>query len=102
MVYDEQTVNYPGKYSLKIICGQIHGVCFTGCGSTLLLKPNNRQCCGCIYRHAPPIRAMVNDVASSASDGSFAPPYFDIWQVHHEKSISQWRGSSSAMVQLLF
>jgi hypothetical protein len=84
--------NYRGKYILKIMYGQMHGVCFTWCGSTFLLKPNFRQCFGCIYRHAPPIRTKVNDVASSASDGSFDPPYLDIRQIHHEKAISQRRG----------
>jgi hypothetical protein len=58
--------------------GQMHGVCFTGCGSIFLLKPNRCQCFHCIYRHGTLIQAMVNDVASSASDGSFDPPYLDI------------------------
>jgi hypothetical protein len=45
---------------------------------------------------------MLNDVTSSASDGSFDPPYLDICNAHHDKSISQWRGSSSAVMQLFF
>jgi hypothetical protein len=46
--------------------------------STFLLEPNHRQCFCCIYRHDTLIRAMVNDVASSACDGSFDPPCLDI------------------------
>jgi hypothetical protein len=45
---------------------------------------------------------MVNVVASSASDGSFDLPYLDICRAHREKSISQQRGSSSAVMQLFF
>jgi hypothetical protein len=41
-------------------------------------------------------------VALAASDGSFDPPYLDICRAHHKKSISQQRGSSSAVIQLLF
>jgi hypothetical protein len=41
-------------------------------------------------------------VASSASDGSFDPPYLDICRAHHETSISQQRGSSSAVMQFFF
>jgi hypothetical protein len=51
LLYDEQAENYPGRYILKIMCGHIHGVCFTGCGSTFLLKPNRRRCIGFIYHH---------------------------------------------------
>jgi hypothetical protein len=45
---------------------------------------------------------MVTDVAVFASDGSFDPPYLDICRAHHEKSISQQRGASSAVIQLSF
>jgi hypothetical protein len=45
---------------------------------------------------------MDNDVASSASDGLLYSPYLDIFQTHHEKAISQWRGSSSAVMPLFF
>jgi hypothetical protein len=48
------------------------------------------------------IQAMMNDVTSSASEGSVDPPYLDICRAHHEKAISQRRGSSSAVMQLFF
>jgi hypothetical protein len=70
--------------------------------ATFLLKPNHRQCFHCIYRQNTPIRAMVNDVASSACDGSFNPPCLNICRARHEKSISQQRGSSSDVMQLFF
>jgi hypothetical protein len=100
--HDEQAGNYPGRYILKIMCGQMHGVCFTGYGSIFLLKPHRSRCFRCIYRHGTLIRAMVYDVDSSVSDGSFDPPDSDIYWAHHEKSISQRRGSSSAVMQLFF
>jgi hypothetical protein len=62
MLHAEQAGNYPGRYILKIMCGQMHGVCFTGCGSIFLLKPNRRRCFRCIYRHGTLIQAMVDDV----------------------------------------
>jgi hypothetical protein len=71
LLHDKQAGNYPGRYILKIMCGQMHGVCFTGCGSIFLLQLNRRRCFRCIYRHGNLIRAMVNAVASSASNGSF-------------------------------
>jgi hypothetical protein len=53
LLHDEQAGNYPGRYILKIMCGQMYGVCFTGCGGSIfLLKPNRRRCFCCIYRHA--------------------------------------------------
>jgi hypothetical protein len=55
------------------------------CDATFLLKPKHCCCCRCIYRHDTLIRAMVNDVATSASDGSFDTPYWDICQAHHDK-----------------
>jgi hypothetical protein len=51
LLHDKQAGIYPGRYILKIMCGQMHGVCFTGCGSTFLLKPNRRRRFCCIYRH---------------------------------------------------
>jgi hypothetical protein len=48
------------------------------CDATFLLKPNRRQCFRCIYRQDALIQSMVNAVTSSASDGSFYPPYFGI------------------------
>jgi hypothetical protein len=68
------------------------------CDATFLLKPHRRQCFRCIYRNGTLIQAMVNYVVSSASDGSFDPKYLDICQTHHEKSFSQQRGSSSAVM----
>jgi hypothetical protein len=44
----------------------------------------------------------MNDVDSSASDGSFELPYLDICRADHEKSILQQRGLSSAVMQLFF
>jgi hypothetical protein len=44
------------------------------CDATFLLKPNSCRCFYCIYRHGTLIWAMVNDVASSASYGSFDLP----------------------------
>jgi hypothetical protein len=102
LLQDKQAGNYPGRYILNIICGQMHCVCFTGCGSIFLLKPNRRRCFCCIYRHGTLIQATVNDVASSDSDGSFDSPYLDIFRAHREKSFSQQRGSSSAVMQLFF
>jgi hypothetical protein len=78
LLHDKQAGNYPGRYILKIMCGQMHGVCFTGGGSIFLLKLNRRQCFCCFYRNVSLIRAMVNAVASSSSDGSFDLPYLDI------------------------
>jgi hypothetical protein len=72
------------------------------CDASFLLKPNHRQCFRCIYRQDTPIQAMMNDVASSACDGSFYPPCLDICRAHHKKSILQQRGSSSALMQLFF
>jgi hypothetical protein len=51
LLHDKQAGNYPGRYILMIMCGQMHGVCFTGCGSIFLLKPNFCRCFRCIYRH---------------------------------------------------
>jgi hypothetical protein len=48
------------------------------------------------------ILSMVNAVDSYAFDGSFVFPYLDIFRAHHEKAISQRRGSSSAVMQLFF
>jgi hypothetical protein len=48
------------------------------CDATFLLKPNDCQCFCCIYRHSTLIWAMVDAVASSASDGSFDLPFLDI------------------------
>jgi hypothetical protein len=42
--------------------------------ATFLLKPNRRRCFQCIYRQDTLIRAMVNDVASSAFDDLFGLP----------------------------
>jgi hypothetical protein len=72
------------------------------CDATFLLKPNRRRCFCCIYRQDTLIRAMVNAVAKSASDGLFDLQYLDIYLAHREKSISQQRGSSSAVMQLFF
>jgi hypothetical protein len=44
------------------------------CDATFLLKPNSRWYFRSIYRHDALIQSKVNDVASSASDGSFDPP----------------------------
>jgi hypothetical protein len=33
LLHNKQAGNYPVGCILKIMCGQIHGVCFTGCGS---------------------------------------------------------------------
>jgi hypothetical protein len=44
----------------------------------------------------------VNDVAYSASDGSFDPTYWDIRQAHHDEFISQQRGPSYAVMQFFF
>jgi hypothetical protein len=44
LLHEKQAGNYPGRYILKIMCGQMHGVCFTGCDATFLLQPNHRQC----------------------------------------------------------
>jgi hypothetical protein len=68
------------------------------CDATFLLKPNHRRCFRCIYCQDTLIRPMVNAVASSDAYGSFDPSYLDICPAHHEKSISQQRGSSSAVM----
>jgi hypothetical protein len=59
----------------------------TCCDATFFLKPNRHWCFHCIYRQETLIQAMVNSLAISASDGSFATPYWDICQAHHKKSI---------------
>jgi hypothetical protein len=102
LLHDKQAGIYPGRYILKIMCGQMHGVCFTWCGSFFLMKPNSCRCFRFIYRNGTLIQAMVNYVASSASDGSFDLPLLDICLAHREKSISHQRGSSFAVMQLLF
>jgi hypothetical protein len=71
LLHDEQAGNYTGRYILKILCGQMLGVCFTGCGSIFILKLNRRWCVCCIYCHGTLVRAIVSDIASSAFDGSF-------------------------------
>jgi hypothetical protein len=45
---------------------------------------------------------MNNAVGLSAAYGSFDLPNLDIYWLHHEKKISQQRGSSSAVMQLFF
>jgi hypothetical protein len=72
------------------------------CDATFLLKPNHRWCFRCIYLQDTLIHSMVNAVASSAYEGLFDRPYLDIFRAHHDKSISQQRGSSSAVMQLFF
>jgi hypothetical protein len=71
------------------------------CDATFRLKPNRRRCFRCIFRQDALIWAMVNAVASSASDGSFDLTCLDICRAHHKKSFLQRRGSSSDVVQLL-
>jgi hypothetical protein len=72
------------------------------CDATFLLKLSRRRCFHCIYRQYNLIQSMVNTVASSAYAGSFDTPKWDIYQEHHEKSIWQQRGSSSAVMQRFF